>query len=128
MPADPMILGLPAVRALAEREAMDCHNRFAMLTWGISDGWDELDDDAQITLIQVHVDRLADLSRPASLDALARLVAERTGADHPSDIVAVIEDIPSPSHWPYALRVAVDATSEPDLRASVIFYHFLRES
>ena len=69
----------PELREYAEEEARDCHNRFASLTWGVADGWSELDDDAQATLLRLHVDRICDLTRPASRDAVCRLVGERIG-------------------------------------------------
>ena len=69
----------PELRAYAEEEARDCHNRFASLTWGVADGWSELDDDAQATLLRLHVDRLCDFTRLASRDAVSWLVAERIG-------------------------------------------------
>ena len=70
---------VPAVRKLAEDRAREAHNLFARFTWGVEDGWTELDDGAQATLVCVHLALLCDIQRPDSRDAIARLVAERVG-------------------------------------------------
>lgn len=68
---------LPGVREAAEEMAREAHDLFARFTWGVSDGWGELDDDAQETLIRVHLTLLCDLSRSASRDWWRRWLAER---------------------------------------------------
>lgn len=72
-------LDLPALREGAEEMAREAHDLFARLTWGVSDGWSELDDDAQETLIEVHSTLLRDLNRPASRDWWARWLARHHG-------------------------------------------------
>lgn len=62
----------PVVRAMAQELAVEAHNLFGRRTWGVLDGWDELEDEAQETLIGVHSDLLTDLTRPASRDAWVR--------------------------------------------------------
>lgn len=111
MPDSPTTIhAFPELRQLAEREARDCHNRFALLTWGVSDGWGELEDEAQATLIRVHIDRLCDLSRDASRDAVARVVGKRIGwpawevakaEDNWTTLVALCRKvgIPEPARW-----------------------------
>lgn len=67
------------LREAAEGAAREAHNLFALLTRGVADGWSELYDDAQDTLVRVHALLLADLNRPASRDWAARLLAEKVG-------------------------------------------------
>lgn len=79
----------PELRVYAEEEARDCHNRFARLTWGVHDGWSELDDDAQLTLCCVHAERLCDLTRPMSRYAVSVLVGNRIHWDGHSVALSV---------------------------------------
>ncbi len=67
MPADPRLMALPALRALAEREADAFHAAYDDPDWSDARTW-RLTVDAHLTL-------LADLTRPASRDAVCRLVA-----------------------------------------------------
>ena len=69
----------PELRAEAEVLAIEAYTLFARFTWGIPNGWLELDDDAQDTLREVHTALLADLTRPASMDAAAHRLAKRVG-------------------------------------------------
>ena len=59
-------LDFPPLVAMAEAVAKEAHNLFALLSWGDGDGWDMLEDDAQLTLIRVHSELLANLDRPES--------------------------------------------------------------
>jgi hypothetical protein len=85
MPADPRLRDLPALRKRAEelaREARDAH---------VSAIWSALYDSYGQALVdalppmwayeEAHLSLLSDLSRPASRDAVARLVAEALGME-----------------------------------------------
>ena len=72
-------LDLAPLREGAEKMAREAHDLFARLTWGVSDGWSELDDDAQETLIEVHSTLLRDLTRDDTRDWWARWLARHHG-------------------------------------------------
>ena len=77
MAADPRLLALPALRRLAESHAREIYEATATRELEPVVHW----EDSSFTEIQidVHLRLLADLSRPESRDALARLVADRIG-------------------------------------------------
>lgn len=84
MPADPRLAALPAIRKLAEEEARDIWTRHVRLFREhlplmevVADPHDASDGFA--VTVAAQAERLSDLSRPASRDAVARLVAEAVG-------------------------------------------------
>ena len=73
MPADPRLVALPALRRVAEEEA-----RTRLETaFRVAKRFDISGQDA----VAVELALLSDLSRPASRDAVARLVAEAVGLE-----------------------------------------------
>ena len=82
MPADPRLAALPALVALAEREARAIWTanvrHFRGAGWEIVESPEDAGDGFALT-VAGQVDLLADLERPASRDAVARLVAEAVG-------------------------------------------------
>ena len=78
MPADPALAALPALRELAEREAREAADVAASVVDPLF-SWSWMSPDARERAITVRLALLSDLSRPASRDAVCRLVAERVG-------------------------------------------------
>ena len=76
MPADPRLSALPALRKRAEEEARElqggCRYPFCVGD-PTAEEWDEY--------VSAHLTLLSDLTRPASRDAVARLVAEAVGLE-----------------------------------------------
>ena len=67
----------PELRALAEEEARAFASAWAGEFAAAWLAWDTLDPDTREKRIRTHLSLLCDLSRPASRDAVARLVAAR---------------------------------------------------
>ncbi len=92
MRPDPRLASLPALRALAEQEARDAYS--SMRDVGIMypydehgrkrsepDPWAQLPSGTRDWWVAARLTLLADLSRPESRDAVARLVAEQLGLE-----------------------------------------------
>lgn len=80
LPAD-----FPPLLVAAEEMAREAHDLFGLLTWGVEDGWSELGDDAQATLVQVHAHLLANLPRSRSF--WREWLGKRVGLDVSGGIV-----------------------------------------
>ena len=80
MPADPRLAALPALRKLAENEARTIQAQLVSLSEGSGQTAGEPVPSLR-ALYVAHLALLSDLSRPASRDALARLVAEAVGLE-----------------------------------------------
>jgi len=74
---------LPAIRAEAERLARETYEAQSKTLYAHGMGpsllWDLLPERMRTAYVGAHIDLLRDLSRPASMDAVARLVAARLG-------------------------------------------------
>jgi hypothetical protein len=90
MPADPRLAALPALRKRAEEEAKAlcevCADTFALhmgadMPAMYERGWDGMHEDERDALTAANLALLCDPSRPASRDAVARLVAEALGME-----------------------------------------------
>lgn len=78
--SDPRLMALPALCKRAEEQARDLFvARYTDAARGHRD-WAE-DDNERELCIRAHLSLLADLTRPASRDAVARLVAEALGLE-----------------------------------------------
>jgi hypothetical protein len=90
MPADPRLAALPALRKRAEEEARDLFvARHTDAARGHRD-WLEDDNERELS-IRAHLSLLSDLTRPASRDAVARIIdqlgdaRDRDAAEHARD-------------------------------------------
>ena len=93
MPADPRLAALPALVALAEalaREVWEANARqFVDAGWECEESPDASHRARQglALCVAAQVELLSDLSRPASRDAVARLVAEAVGLDTTGGVI-----------------------------------------
>ena len=127
MPADPKLAALPAIRRLAEEQAREeyeaygraYHARYRNETlrpWGNHHGDRDCEVVAQLAL-------LADLSRPASRDAVARLVAEAACENITSMHLYLSGAVDYPERWPASLLDDLTGDGEADLTLAAL--HFL---
>ena len=74
---------LPAIRAEAERLARETYEAQSKTLYAHGMGpsllWELLPERMRTAYVGAHIDLLCDLSRPASMDAVARLVAAKVG-------------------------------------------------
>ena len=83
MPVDPRLRDLPALRRRAEELAREAHGAHVSAIWSaLYDSYGQALVDALPPMWvyeEAHLALICDLSRPASRDAVARLVAEALG-------------------------------------------------
>lgn len=91
MPADPRLLALPALQRLAKEQANEAHR----CLYGRPADGSRLEE-----WTAAHLSLLADLSRPASRDAVARLAANRARIKVHAMHALIIGAIPYPPEWP----------------------------
>jgi len=100
MPADPRLAALAALRKRAEEEAKAlcevCADTFALhmgadMPAMYERGWDGMHEDERDALTAANLALLSDLTRPASRDAVARIIdqlgdaRDRDAAEHARD-------------------------------------------
>lgn len=110
MPSDPRLAALPALRKLAEEEA---HDYWASVRQIVPTAapWEQTPAYGKDVQIRARLILLSDLTRPASRDAVARLVAPRlAGGCNIGWLIEAIEggssDSLSSEKWRHARRYA----------------------
>ena len=81
MPADPRLMALPALRDYAESEERDFYSLDVSIRGTSLGRWERMDREVKHICVTARLTLLSDLSRPASRDAVARLVAEAVGLE-----------------------------------------------
>lgn len=104
MASDPRIAALPAVIALAEEQAREELSALFIVAANFNIFGP--------SLVAVHVALLSDLSRPASGDAVARLVAEKARIHLWAIHLILLGGTDYPPEWPASLTDALAAATE----------------
>lgn len=114
---------LPAIRAEAERLARDflgaADVAFRAAGWDtdLIHGGEDYAEDALRLFAAAHLDLLCDLTRPASRDAVARLVAEKVGLVRgaTAPILLRIKGMDPSTIWSLSVRSDIDMDKSPSV-------------
>lgn len=132
MAADPRLANLPALRKLAEEEARARMELFHRQNPPPNPGarlpvWADFSRSYREELTAVEIEILSDLTRPASRDAVCRLVAERAKIRLWAVHLLLLGGTEYPPEWPPSLTDALASATDTEA-LTLIALHVLGRS